>query len=338
MKSLLSNILKVKLNNSKSIKSLDKLHGDASYRVYYRLILEDGSSFIVMKMPEGKSSASEEITNFNGIHTELPFINVNRFLKNLDIYVPEIFAYDKQHGVLILEDLGDELFYKTVLELPKDKQIHHYKKAIELIILIQQKASKHNSQECIALQRSFDAYLLNWEFDHFTEYGIEARLGTKMPAGEKEMFAKLSRDITNEILKIPYAFTHRDYQSRNIIFNDTKMALIDFQDALMGPCVYDLVALLRDSYISLSDDSIDELVSHYAKLSKRNIKDVEYFFNLVTVQRKMKDAGRFVYIEKVKGNDSYLKFIPTSIGYARHALEKLKNYQGLLDLTYKYFK
>ena len=45
---------------------------------------------------------------------------------------------------------------------------------------------------------------------------------------------------------------HRDYHSRNLMLHDGSLYIIDFQDARMGPDTYDLVSLLRDSYVDLS--------------------------------------------------------------------------------------
>ena len=51
---------------------------------------------------------------------------------------------------------------------------------------------------------------------------------------------------------------------------DGKLWLIDFQDALMGPAAYDLVALLRDSYVQLSPAALDELIGYYADKAQRH--------------------------------------------------------------------
>jgi len=70
--------------------SLDRLHGDASYRIYYRARLSSGKTFIVMQLPKGRASASEEITNFKGPVATLPFIDIGRSLasRSLPQYEP----------------------------------------------------------------------------------------------------------------------------------------------------------------------------------------------------------------------------------------------------------
>ncbi len=43
-------------------------------------------------------------------------------------------------------------------------------------------------------------------------------------------------------------------------------------------------------------------------------------FLLQTLQRKMKDIGRFVFIDRVRKNPSFLRWIPATAGYIRQAM------------------
>lgn len=51
---------------------------------------------------------------------------------------------------------------------------------------------------------------------------------------------------------------------------------------------------------------------------------------LQTLQRKLKDAGRFVFIDRVRKNPSFLRWIPASIGYVREALAVAPDELGAL--------
>ncbi len=235
-----------------TLKEIVKLHGDASYRTYLRAVMDDGRTFILMQMPAGKASASEEITNLSGTHEELPFINVARFLDGRGIRVPKIYKYFDAEHVMVLEDMGDNLMAKNVEGASDDIRRNWYRRAIDLLVLLQARTEGRERSECVALNRSFDPTLLNWEFDHFLEYGVGERLGKKMTPADHEIFTRETRNISSKIGKLPYGFTHRDFQSRNIIIMNNDLCIIDFQDALLGPQVYDLVALLRDSYVASS--------------------------------------------------------------------------------------
>jgi hypothetical protein len=288
------------------------------------------------KCPPGKSSASEEITNFKGRQDELPFINIAGYLKSCGILVPEVLTYSAQTKIMVLEDLGDDLLATIIEKTPPADHVKIYEKSLDLLARLQKATSSNQDESCLAFRRSFDATLLNWEFDHFREYGIERLTGVRLNPKDLFTFESLTRAISAEIESFEYVFTHRDFQSRNIIMHRDNLYLIDFQDALMGPRAYDLVALLRDSYIKIEEPKLEHLVEHFAGKMGFEIKAFRREFHLVTVQRKLKDAGRFVYIDKIKGNPNYLKFIPTSLGYVLDALKKLPEYSELSKLIEKY--
>jgi aminoglycoside/choline kinase family phosphotransferase len=330
LKSRLEEVLEARLKIAAKGLKLIKLQGDASYRIYYRLSLPSGRTFIVMKMPEGKSSASEEITNLKERPTEIPFVNVDRFLRSLGLPVPEIHFADESSGILILEDLGDETLEKRVVTAAEDVRRMWYRKAIDLLVAFQKKTAEVDAG-CIAYQRSFDATLLNWEFEHFLEYGVEVRLSLKIPENEAATIRLLTGRITEMLTQLSQTLVHRDFQSRNLMIQGDSLRLLDFQDALMGPLPYDLVALLRDSYVALSPKLLSDLIGYYS--GEASFREQ---FDLMTIQRKLKDAGRFVYIDRVKGNPSFLKHIPNSLQYAREAFERQPAQKDLFELLKKY--
>ncbi|MDP2600270.1 MAG: phosphotransferase [Deltaproteobacteria bacterium] len=317
------------------VADIKKLFGDASYRTYWRIFLEN-QTLILMTMPKGKMSVSEEITNLKEKPEELPFINVQKYLASLQIPVPKIVLFSEADRWLILEDIGDTKFFDVVIKADEETKIKWYKKAIDLLVQLQQSSVLGlRSKNCIAFQRSYDATLFNWEFDHFWEYYV----GTKDhgPGTEdQKLFKKEARKITEELCKLPQGFTHRDYQSRNLMVRKNQIYIIDFQDALAGPKVYDMVCLLRDSYVDVTP-FLKELGDYYCEKSGYDPKKFWRAFHLQTVQRKLKDSGRFVFIDQVKKNPNFLPFIPLSMNYVKQALEQLPEYEKLYELLKKYF-
>lgn len=334
MNQIIQEVIYKYIGSADELLNLAALYGDASYRTYFRAGLKSGRSLIVMKLPDGRASVSEEITNYKGPKDELPYINISNYFRRVGIPVPEIYYYDKERSALIIEDLGEKLFFNCVDGTSEAEVFGWYKKAIDLLCKIQEISSKDDN--CIVYKRSFDDALLNWEFDHFMEYGIEARLGVSPDEKIKERFIEITRAISKEISEIKYGFTHRDYQSKNLMVKDSKIFVIDFQDALLGPPSYDLVALTRDSYIDLTDDLRNDLIDHYCGLRSKNRAAFQREYDLVTIQRKLKDAGRFVYIEKVKGNPNYLKHIPRSLQYVKQALLRQVDHKELLEILEPY--
>ena len=301
-----------------------KLKGDASNRSYYR-VADGSSSWVVMVMPPDAKKASEEATKGEP-PKELPFVNVHRYLSALKVRVPHILRYDEPAGIMVLEDLSDVTFEEALRATGKQESL--YKEAVELLAYLRAGAEKHPDPACLAFTRSFDEDLYDWELHHFREWGLEAWSGKKPTADERSILDKNFRGIAKQLAAAPKGFTHRDYQSRNIMVKTGELVVIDFQDALQGPRQYDLVALLRDSYVELDRHFVDAMLDHYIVSFERetgekiDAKAFKAFFDLLTVQRKLKDAGRFEFINRVKGNPGFLVSIPASLRYVKTAFDK----------------
>ena len=184
----------------------------------------------------------------------------------------------------------------------------------------------------IVSERTFDYDLLRWELEHFRQWALEAQ-GIQLTVAESDVFETAASYIAHEAQGWPREFVHRDYQSRNLMVRSLpdgsrKLIWIDFQDALLGPRVYDLVALLNDSYQTFSPDLIDQSLSDYLRYkgsSPVEFSQIRFEFDWMTVQRKLKDAGRFVFIDRVKGNSSFLRFVLPTIAKVRLALTSLNS-------------
>ncbi len=328
---------------------LTPLAGDASNRKYYRVSWEESAppqSLILMVMadPEPFKASEEAVTGAPSTITELPFINIQRHLQACGVAVPEMIHYAPDVGWMLLEDMGDTLLAHEVTRQRANREAvsHLYQKALDELIKIQHQATPRTKMPCLAHDRAFDQSLLMWEFDHFIEYGIEARGEFSIPDKKKQAIRAYFSDIALRLATQPQVFTHRDYHSRNLMIQNGRIRVIDFQDALMGPCQYDLASLLRDAYIDLPDEVIDTLIAYYlarwqetggGTLPKEMFRE---FFDLMSIQRMLKAAGRFVYIDRVKKNSAFLPYIPNVLARVKNIMERINRLKPLRDLLSPY--
>jgi aminoglycoside/choline kinase family phosphotransferase len=298
-----------------------RLAGHASMRSYWRVGSPPGS-FVVMVMPP--DARPEEVTS-GGPPPEDPFVNVQRYLSRSGVRVPVIHAFLEPERLMVLEDLGDEMLETRLLAGDAAEPL--YERAIDQLARLRARAERAPDPACLAFGRGFDRALYRWELDHFREWLLEAWKGSALRPAEREVMERHFDAISEALAAEPRGFTHRDYQSRNLmVLPGGEQVVIDFQDALLGPRQYDLVALLRDSYVELPPDLVDRMLARYlARLVAEGGPrlDPQAFratFDLLTVQRKLKDAGRFVFIDRVRGNAGFLPSIPASLRYVREAL------------------
>jgi hypothetical protein len=314
-----------------------KLAGQASSRMYFR-VGTPPRSWVVMVMPVDAAKKSEEASK-GPAPTELPFVNVHRYLERLGVRVPKILRYDEPAGMMVIEDLTDQTFEA---ELTRGDRTRLYTQAVDTLARLRAAAERHVDPGCLAFTRAFDEELYDWELHHFREWGMEAWSGRKVEGAERAELDAHFKAIARELAAAPRGFTHRDYQSRNLMVKDGKLVVIDFQDALQGPRQYDLVALLRDSYVELPRDFVDAMLDAWIVTFEKqsgetiDVKPFKAFFDLLTVQRKMKDAGRFEFINRVKGNPGFLVSIPASLRYVKTALDAQPRLAPMRSIVARY--
>lgn len=313
-----------------------RLAGHASMRSYWR-VGAPPASHVVMVLPD--DSRPEEITK-GGPPPENPFVDVQRYLERIGVRVPAIRAFYEADGLMLLEDLGDEMLETRLLAGAPAEPL--YAAAIDQLARLRAHAEA-NAGRCVAFTRAFDHDLYLWELHHFREWLLEAWKGAALAPAERAAVDGHFEAIARALDAEPKGFTHRDYQSRNLmILPDGAQAVIDFQDALLGPRQYDLVALLRDSYVELPAELVDRMLRRYLeRLAAEGGPRLEYgpfraTFDLLTVQRKLKDAGRFVFIDRVRKNPDFLRSIPASLRYVREAFSRRPDLAELQEILAKH--
>jgi hypothetical protein len=303
--------------------SVTPMPGGASTRVYLRVATKEGTA-IAMFVPDG---APEEVTNGAATSARWPFLEVHGLLADRGVRVPRVLGESCSEGLLLLEDLGDETL-AAFLERAPERKAEVYAIAVRDLAQAQAALAALPDGSVVA-GRAFDEKLLRWELDHFREWGLDAR-ARALPAAERAELDAVFDRLAQRIAAWPRGFVHRDYQSRNLMVHDGGSRLdlvwIDFQDALLGPRVYDLVALLNDSYQSFDRPFVEARLDDFAAargLDPAARAALGREFDVVTVQRKLKDAGRFIFIDQVKKNPAFLPYFAPSLAKVSAALERL---------------
>lgn len=311
--------------------TLTPLAGDASNRRYFR-VAQDDTTYVLMQMadPEGFKQSEEAVTGTVPID-EPPFLNLQRYLKAAGCPVPDVLGVDLAHGLILLEDLGDVSLMAAISGADDGTVATLYEAAVDGLARLQR---ARLDDGCVATHRTFGPELLAWEFDHFVAYGLEARRGNALPGAERDALMAAFGELAEQIAAAPTVLVHRDYHSRNLLVRPGGgLGLIDFQDALMGPVTYDLASLLWDPYVHLAEGLAARLTARYVEQAPVTLPD-DFPQNLARTafQRLLKAAGRFVYIDRVKGNPSFLKDVPACLERARAILAADPGLADLWDM------
>jgi N-acetylmuramate 1-kinase len=297
------------------------LTGDASDRKYFRVIPSNGPS-IVLALHSGPIEFAT-----------LPFANVATLLQQIPLPVPTVLDHDDAPGIIALQDLGDVTLQAHLGAASPTEHAALYRQAVAFIEVLQRRGAELASDRYVPYGMAFDVEKLTWELDYFVRHFVVAYRGVVLRAAEQTALAEEWAAIVGELASEPRVLCHRDYHSRNLMLHDGNLYIIDFQDARLGPDTYDLVSLLRDAYVDISEPQLDDLMAYF--LALKGIQDDDEFrrrFDLMALQRNLKALGTFGYQTAVRGNPVYIQYIPRTLTYARANLEKYRRFARLREL------
>ena len=305
------------------------LTGDASDRRYFRVLLRDGDcDSIVLALHGGPIEFDT-----------MPFVAVARLMASVPLPVPTILHYSNALGIIGLQDLGDVTLQAHVGAASPEEHHALYREAVSFIARLQQRGEELASDEYPPYSIAFDTNKLSWEFEFFYKHFVRAYRGASPSVGVQKALSAEWSAIVNELAAEPRVLCHRDYHSRNLMLHDGGLYIIDFQDARMGPDTYDLVSLLRDSYVDLTSQQVDELITYFLALTRGadgvtadQASEFRRRFDLMALQRNFKALGTFGYMTVVHGNSVYLQYIPRTLNYVRANLAKYPRFSHLQDI------
>ena len=270
---------------------------DASFRRYYRFVPSSTGLVFVNSPPDKEDNES--------------FIKISKVFQEAGLLIPIVEAFDLDMGYLAVTDLGDRIFLDELRNDPS-KVKHLIRLAVNEIFRIQEVSCElpsYSQKKIMEEMRLFDKWFL------------KQLLGIEVTRKLDNLLSGMYRFLARRAVDQPQVFVHRDYHSRNLMLNeDFSLAMIDFQDAVLGPVTYDLVSLLRDCYFEFDSAHIYEEVEFFRKaLLEREIigEDVPFseWFDLMGVQRHLKCAGIFSRLNLRDNKPKYLRNIPDVIRY-----------------------
>jgi len=293
---------------------------DASFRTFYRLILNKNSKIIVI-------AKKEKYKNL------IAYSAVNKFLRVNKIFTPKLYMYNFSRGIIIIQDFGDSSFYKVLIK--KKNKLLVYKKLIDLLLKIQKIRPKSKIKNISNGLHTIDQYSNKYLFkesDLFFDWYLPLFLSRKKVLKMKIKSKKILTKLYNRLNFSNSYLVHRDFHAQNLMKVGKKIGVIDSQDALIGNPAYDLVSLIDDVRIKTPIKLKNHMYTYYLKknpeINETDSKNFLEDFNILSVQRSLKIIGIFSRLFKRDKKNRYLKYIP----YAWQLLEMRMNSEIFLEL------
>jgi aminoglycoside/choline kinase family phosphotransferase len=273
---------------------------------------------------------------------QYPFLSVRDHFAKHRVQVPSVVAKAPELGLVLLEDLGDLTLERKFWESQSpDAAMPFYRLAIDELVKMHYPATFDRDADCVAFKVQFDAEKLLWEMNYGREHLVLGLCKAKPSAAETKAIDKIFSAICERLHAEEKFIAHRDYHSRNAMIKLGRLRVIDFQDARMGPIQYDLVSLLRDSYVSIGDGMASELIAYYLDLRREACKGravregsrahFEEIYELQTIQRCFKACGSFSSFFNLRADRRYVKYIHHTMQAVKRSLALFPQYRAFSD-------
>jgi aminoglycoside/choline kinase family phosphotransferase len=315
-------------NNSEF--NLIQIDSGASVRKYFRISFEASLYFptrdvILMAVPLDKIEMADD------------YLNISYYLQRQNIPQPRIFEMQREKGWIFLEPAeGEQL--NNYLKQYSDLILTIYPRLVDFLLLLQSRAVFEG--HCPAFSRFFDQSKYMYEFNfHVKEQVIHHYFNHTLSRAENQIFSEFSGEISQYLESTYPVFVHRDFQSSNIFYREKNgedsFQIIDFQDARSGSYTYDLVSLLWDSYVDIPDKLRKELIDQFYQkndLFRKHCSPDEYYrlIDYQIIQRKLHDAGAFIYTYRLLNNQQFLKFITSALDMT---ISVLNRYPAFMEIS-----
>ncbi|PHR91830.1 MAG: aminoglycoside phosphotransferase [Robiginitomaculum sp.] len=308
--------------------------GDASARRYERLVL-DGKKAVLMDAPSeedgptcplGASLAERKDLGYGAQamlagSDQAAFVCLASALTRRGFAAPHIWGADLSAGLLLLEDLGDDL-YAPVLKAEPDREADLYREAVSCL------SALYRSSFATSLQ----AHGATWQVGTYDNMALQVEADLFLDWYAPEFEAPLDADARADWTRIwTEAFSHlqahatglalRDFHAENIFAHKDRVGLIDFQDALFAHPSYDLVSLIEDARRDVDPALAGPLISQFCQ--QVGIVEDDSFHAAYAVQgaqRNAKILGIFVRLARRDKKPGYLDLLPRVRGHFQNDL------------------
>ena len=310
--------------------SLRIASADASFRRYLRVDVAPTpgtgpASCIIMDAPPDKEDCAA-------------FVKVAGLMAAAGLHVPRILAWDQALGFMLLDDLGTRTMMEAIIPADPVANLPLYLQAVDALVAWQLASQP-------GILPSYDAQLLARELALFPDWYLAKHRGVKVEGELKATLDGVFRLIVERNLLAPGVYVHRDFMPRNLMLSDgldgpeSRLGVLDFQDAVHGPITYDIASLMRDAFLSWDEEFVlDVTVRYWQKALHAGLpvdRDFGEFYRAVEwmgLQRHLKVAGIFARLTLRDGKPKYLADTPRFIGYIRATAGRYRELAPLLRL------
>jgi len=279
------------------------ISGDASFRQYYRKFNQKKNLNTIIVI-----SKKEKNKNL------LVYSAINQFLLDHNIRAPRLLEENYKKGFIEIEDFGNITIHNILKK--SRKKFHIYKKTVDLLIRLQKIKSRiiKNFYGKSYKLENYSVKNLHKESDLFFDWYLPLIMKKNKALKIKKVLKQKLQILYRKLKFKNKTFVHRDFHVSNLMKINSRIGVIDSQDAIIGNPTYDLVSLIDDVRIKTSNQLKKNIFNYYLnkcpKIYRRKKNEFIHDFNILSVQRNLKIIGIFSRLLKRDKKKKYFKLIP----------------------------
>lgn len=301
---------------SKALKvrtlTIEWLAGDGSDRCYYRVTSPELQGPMVLMQLSGQDAVALRAGGYD-------WVKIAGLLESHGILVPRVIATMPDHAALIIEDYGDVMLEGKIFHHADRNEYGPIRQLyLQASDIIARFLNLKATPDAVWTKRSFDAERFAWELRFFMQQYATPVVGIRWTKDEQVQFDAEVNLLATTLAANSKYFVHRDFHSRNVMVDGNQLAVIDFQDARLGPASYDLVSLCFDSYVPFTAETRTELFGNAMALLKKEVGETVHseilaLWKPMLLQRQLKAIGSFGYLTLDKKRGDYLKYVDPAL-------------------------
>lgn len=277
------------------------LAGDASARAYQRLTRDDGATAILMQAPVATPSDRASLQSF---------LAIGAHLAGLGLSTPAVHAADPAHGLVMMEDFGDDTLARLLATDPATARSAYGATATRLLPRL---ATSDLPAGIARPDPTGQAAMITLTLDLLPDpaavAGLEGGLATALAT----------------LCPGPPVLALRDCHGDNLIWlpdrpGPAAIGLLDYQDAVALPLGYDLASLLDDPRRALPPGWRADLTRAFATATALPLPEVEARLATLSLLRNLRILGIFHRLATQQGKPLYRAFLPRTAALIDRAI------------------
>ncbi|WP_426475656.1 aminoglycoside phosphotransferase family protein [Chryseobacterium balustinum] len=242
------------------------------------------------------------------------FLYFSSIFSELKLNTPKIFSISEDRKLYIQEFLGAKTFSEIIAEESLSENVQDLVKQTlkELFELQEKTKGKIDFQKTFEYE-SYDELPIMHDLYYFKNFVADV-LELEY---HKSSLLKEFKEIINLIENLaPKGIMIRDFQARNIMVNDdNKVSFIDYQSAMKGPLMYDVISFLFQAKANFPEDFKNEMLDFYIQQfeDKENQSQLRNSVKPIQMMRFLQVLGAYGFRGLIQRKQHFIASIEKGI-------------------------